>query len=167
MNDPNLLSVVLDLAGGEIVGRVRLQKIFFLLDNLGLDSGLEYEYHHYGPYSDELADELFDATCSGLVEERHAYRLYDGARYSVFHLTQSAPGVSGQVGGLPRDEAVAFVDLFKDTDATVLELAATIVWLRDHEEVEDWEAELKTRKGSKASDARIQKATSLLAEVGL
>ena len=35
--------------GGRLVSRVRLQKLAYLLDQLGARSGFNYIYHHYGP----------------------------------------------------------------------------------------------------------------------
>ena len=49
------------LAGGELTGRVRLQKIMYLLDHKGMESGAGYFYYHYGPYSEDLWDAVSDA----------------------------------------------------------------------------------------------------------
>lgn len=54
---PGLVAAV---PGGELVGKVRLQKTVYLLDQLGLNSGFSYEYHHYGRYSEELAEQVVD-----------------------------------------------------------------------------------------------------------
>ena len=45
-------------AGGEIVGKIRLQKVVYLLDQMGLNSGFSYQYFHYGPYSEDLAERV-------------------------------------------------------------------------------------------------------------
>ena len=55
----------------------------------------------------------------------------------------------------------------KAEPSTVLELAATIHWLREKEKVADWRRELKMRKGAKADDARITKAEALLQKLSL
>jgi hypothetical protein len=55
----------------------------------------------------------------------------------------------------------------KDETSTVLELAATIHWLREKERVGDWRKELKIRKGSKAEESRIEKACTLLGKIAL
>jgi uncharacterized protein len=51
-------------AGGQVPGRVRLQKIVYLLDQIGLESGFTFEYHHYGPYSEGLAEQVEDERSS-------------------------------------------------------------------------------------------------------
>lgn len=53
-----IVSSVVAAAGGKLVGRVRLQKIIYLLDQLGLNSPYSYQYYHYGPYSEELSNPL-------------------------------------------------------------------------------------------------------------
>ena len=65
-------------------GRVRLQKMFYLLDRIGLGSELDYEYHYYGPYSAELTEQIKDAVAFGFIEETPARRASDGVPYSVF-----------------------------------------------------------------------------------
>jgi len=46
---PIELQHLLKAADGELVGKVRLQKTVYLLDQIGMGSGFTYEYHHYGP----------------------------------------------------------------------------------------------------------------------
>ena len=60
---------LLNAAGGAIVGKVRLQKIVYLLDQMGMNSGYSYEYHHYGPYSAELADSVDEDVVFRQIEE--------------------------------------------------------------------------------------------------
>jgi len=49
----------------------------------------------------------------------------------------------------------------------ILELAATIHWLRVKEQVDDWRKQLKIRKQLKATDANIARAEAVLRDVGL
>ncbi len=54
MKKEDIVVAIVAAAGGELAGRVRLQKTAYLLDIKGLKSGFQFEYHHYGPYSREL-----------------------------------------------------------------------------------------------------------------
>jgi len=49
----------------------------------------------------------------------------------------------------------------------ILELAATIHWLRFKEQVNDWREQLRIRKQLKATDANIARAESVLDDLGL
>ena len=68
MNATELAVNLIALHGGQVVGRTRLQKRTYLLHRCGGDFGLNFVYHHYGPYSFDLADGLTDARAEGLIE---------------------------------------------------------------------------------------------------
>ena len=92
MSGESLLPDLIRAAGGQIVGRVRLQKLLYLLDQLGLASGFEFTYHHYGPYSEELSEAIANAmVLHKSVGEDQKTRASDGASYSVFLLGERAP----------------------------------------------------------------------------
>ena len=57
----SIVVAVLAAANGRLAGRVRLQKVVYLLDRLGLESGFAYDYYHYGPFSRELDNAVADA----------------------------------------------------------------------------------------------------------
>lgn len=160
---------LLRAAGGEIVGKVRLQKTVYLLDQMGMDSGYSYEYHHYGPYSAELADSVDDAVVFDQVQETSKRRASDGVPYSVFK-TSPEVGVTGSqktLGHLAMDKARDALTAMERYSATVLELAATIHWLANVERVSDWRVELLRRKGAKADQGRDGEALQLLKQLGL
>src|ERR1700719_1821770 len=128
-----LVAEVVAAAGGQIIGRVRLQKIFYLLDRIGLESGFDYEYHHYGPYSSELAEAVEDATAFGHIDERIGRRSDDGVSYSIFEKPRLAS--EPYLGALDHGHAAKVLKRMPAEPATVLELAATIDWLRTQEQV--------------------------------
>lgn len=152
--------------GGEIVGRIRLQKMVYLLDQLGMNSGYSFDYHHYGPYSSDLASDVDIEAAFGSLKEDTRRRMSDGVPYSVF----SYPGqsdVGDRVGDLAMNAVREACNKMGQYSATVLELAATINWLSKFEKLEDWRKELIVRKSSKASESRIEEAMELLRNLGL
>jgi uncharacterized protein len=158
---------LLEAANGEIVGKVRLQKTVYLLDQLGMGSGFSYEYHHYGPYSAELARTIDDWVFFDEIEET-VKRRADGVPYSVFSLPGDHRRQQPEMlGNLPFERAGDALELMQVQDATVLELASTIHWLTTVEHVDDWQKELVRRKGVKTKGGRVEKATQLLAALGL
>jgi uncharacterized protein YwgA len=159
------ITAILDAGGGELTGRVRLQKTFYLLDQLGLDSGFDYEYHHYGPYSFDVENATADAKALGLVEEKLGRRQSDGATYSIFSLKE--PPQSPGYGRLGRERAADLVHRFARTNITVLELAATVDWLWRAEKSPDWRSEVTRRKTLKVQNGRLDRAVELLSEIGL
>ncbi len=154
------------LAGGELTGRVRLQKIMYLLDNKGLQSGASYFYYHYGPYSEDLWDAVSDAKFfEGLREETMTS---DGlaTSFSTFKMPE-ARKTPDAVGGLKAGDARNLLAKLKDVNSTVLELASTVHWLAMVERVADWKSEIEIRKAGKTGQGRLEKALKLLKELEL
>ncbi|MBS7704739.1 hypothetical protein [Chelatococcus asaccharovorans] len=160
----DLVVGVVALSDGALVGRIRLQKVVYLLDRLGMKSDVPFEYHHYGPYSEALSDAVTDAKFWGRVEEEVSFRLNDGAPYSTFKTRSKAPET---LGSLSSGDARRLLAKFAGCTSTVLELAATIHWLAFEEKVADWRAEIKVRKAGKTGNGRLEAALTLLKEVGL
>jgi uncharacterized protein YwgA len=158
---------VVDAAGGTLISRVRLQKTIYLLDQLGLQSGFDYEYHHYGPYSRDLDNATGDARALGVVNEEIRHRASDGASYSVFVLPNPGSSKEEALGTLGRERASKLVQTFAGTHVTVLELAATADWLWRYEQVEDWRAEIARRKPMKVGNGRLDRAIDLLRSLDL
>ena len=157
--------IVAAAAGGRIVSRVRLQKIFYLLDKLNANSGFSFSYYHYGPYSRDLDTAVLDAKAFDKVTETFGERASDGARYSIFET--KSQHVGHHFTFLTEDRLQKKARSLAGTDVTVLELAATAHWLKMEERVTDWKSEIVKRKGAKARADRLHAATCLLGELGL
>src|SRR5579871_3437622 len=71
-------------AGGEIVGRTKLQKTVYLLVLAGFERGFRFGYKHYGPFSEELADAADLAAAFGVISERQQQAAWGGT-YSVYN----------------------------------------------------------------------------------
>lgn len=166
MEREDTVAAVVSASGGKLVGKVRLQKAVYLMDQLGLESNFSYEYHYYGPYSRDLDNAVADAKAFGVIVEREGRRMSDGAPYSIFELAQEEanPEAFGELG---EERARELAELFAQTNVTVLELAATIDWLWRYEGCADWKAEVTKRKGVKVQDGRLEKAVELLDQLGL
>lgn len=155
---------VVALSGGELVGRIRLQKIVYLLEQKGLKSDAEFVYHHYGPYSEGIADAVSDAKFWDTLEEITEFRKLDGAPFSIFRSHRPTSDFQS-LGELPQEHARNLLERLNSENSTVLELAATIHWLTEVEKVADWRKELERRKPGKAKFGRLEKAITLLEEL--
>src|SRR5262245_49278059 len=117
MEREDVVAAVVAAAGGRLTGRVRLQKTVYLMDRLGLNSGFDYDYHHYGPYSRDLDNATADAKAFDLVDETFDRRKRDGALYSIFEARTAARDEA--FGGLGRDRASALAHKLAQTNVTV------------------------------------------------
>lgn len=160
--DPHIVaaSIVQD-AGGELVGRTRLQKIAFLLQLAGFGEDFPFEYRHYGPYSEELSQAMEVAVALGPVQEEE--RVADwGGRYSIYR---------HKIGGASEStDRALFIQKAKQINAVELELAATAAYLFVKEGIGDtlpgnpWE-ETRRRKPSKAKNGCLEQAMKSYADL--
>ncbi len=150
---PREVARIVSLAGGEIIGRTRLQKIGCLLDLVGAGSGFEFSYHIYGPYSEELSIATSDADALDMitVDERVAAW---GGRYSIYRTAMDF-SADDFVKRLARRAAQA--------DSVALELAVTAAFLAANGEDDAWN-EVAERKSAKATSEMMSKAKSLYAD---
>lgn len=162
---PDLIDVVakiISFNGGEIVGKTRLQKIFYLLDEKELVTSLDFDYHNYGPFSVDLAFATDDAVALGYLEQE-VRQGYHAVSYTVYRLVQKI-NTTDDTNSRNIAEALKTMSRFS---ALVLELAATARFLQKHGYETDFWDEVRKRKPGKASDSRIQKARELLTELCL
>ena len=166
MDAEDIVVDLIALNGGELVGRTRLQKGAYLLHRCGADFGLPFIYHHYGPYSSDLASGCLDALAEGWIEiEERPGR--HGVRYAIFRLREDACP-SDNLGALSADEARPLLRKIGKVSDTVLELAATIVYFVENgSSAKAAVEETKARKSIKASPERLREAFSLIRDLGL
>lgn len=162
----SIVQSVIAAAGGILTGRIRLQKFVFLLDKLGLNSGFEYTYHHYGPYASNLTDAVDFAKAFNILSEEFDHRKSDGARYSIYKIG-SHPICKSKNEFLSKKNVEHAISAMNSVSSTILELAATACWLKQDENLTDWRDEIVKRKGKKTDDGRLEKAEALLADIGL
>src|SRR5579863_2597743 len=122
-----LLVQLIALNGGTVVGKTRLQKIVFLLDECGLNTGCKYDYHYYGPFSAQIAEAAEDACDLGLLR----YKERPGSHsvpYGVYEAAETVK-IPDVLASLPRDTVKSKLDIMSRYSAIELELAATIRYL--------------------------------------
>jgi len=139
-------------AGGQIVGRTRLQKIAYFLEAAGLGSGFPFRYKHYGPYSEQLADAAQTARIVGMLDEKESVANWGGLYSTYLSLLPQDFGANEARQRLAHE--------LVNVDAVELELAATALFLA-HERLQDPWAETARRKPDKADGGRLQRARQL------
>ena len=139
-------------AGGRLVGRTRLQKVAYLTQLAGFGRDFPFEYRHYGPYSEDLAEAMEIAVGLDIVTEEEAMSA-SGSWYSVYS-TDRTNGDS---------DRARFISAASEIGAIELELAATAAYLyveegcRGGNSGDPWKITAQ-RKPSKAADGRLRKA---------
>jgi uncharacterized protein len=144
-------------AGGELIGRTRLQKVTYLLAITGQEDAPSFVYKHYGPYSEQVASAVHEAALKGLISE-HKNRAHWGGMYSIFRTEHDIP----RSADINR---VNFVKIAAKADAIELELAATAVFLVLSEDYPNAWEETEIRKPEKADGGRLDRAKELYAKL--
>lgn len=150
----NQVASIVGLAGGEIVGRTRLQKTAYLLKQAGMRFEFPFVYKHYGPYSEQLAAAAESAGRAGMISESNSTAAW-GGKYSIYRFdgpVERSDDVPNSLKQLAMECA--------EVDAITLELAATALFLFEDGEPDPW-AETQRRKPEKATDLRLQQAKDL------
>ena len=157
--DPQSAVNIVQLNGGKIVGKTRLQKTFYFLEIYNLGLGLDFQYHHYGPYSEELSLAIDDALA--LKELSLEWKIGTNAPYAVF----SATAQHAEEKSPLNDNRAKILSVLDNYDSISLELAATADFLsRVGYEADPW-SETKIRKSTKATDDKVEKAKRLLSDL--
>ena len=148
------VTAIVRAAGGSLTGRTRLQKTVYLLELAGFIDGFDFEYRHYGPYSEDLTDATLLARISGSLEEEER-RANWGGTYSIFKASGASPAISAEMKSM--------IKLSISSNPIALELAATAAFLAVEGVDKPWEETLD-RKPDKAQyiDAAKQMYSRLL-----
>jgi uncharacterized protein len=136
---------------GTFRSRKRMQKLVFMLQAAGCPLDADYDLHHYGPYSQDVALLTGQMVGQRLLEEakearpygeQYSYTLLEDARRQV-SAYEASPRGSGPAGEMARFRDLA-LELYQ-ADLKELEVASTIVFFRKRGF--DWETAVeKTRE---------------------
>lgn len=147
-----------------VVGRTRLQKTVKLLQSLGAPVDYDYMIHFYGPYSEGVQADIGLLENLGMVTETVKLS-QEGTPYAILTAAADARPLASAPELKPFLPAI---NTMSDTDAVVLELAATYDAFRktgdDHKTALE---RLRRKKGTKCDSGREVKALALLKKLGL
>lgn len=149
---------IVALNGGSIVGKTRLQKSAYFLEEFGVGNEFVFEYYYYGPYCDEISIGIDDAKALGyLALEWKTTRA--GTEYAVF--TSNSNFADDTID----DKRKAVLEILAKYDSISIELAATADFLsKNGFEGDPWRETIK-RKEDKSTSERVYKAKNLLSDL--
>ncbi len=164
MEFDELVTAIVALNKGKLVGKTRLQKVAFLLEQCGMQSGLDFDYHNFGPFSADLARGAEIAVGKQLVQaiEKPGFHAVPYVEYS----TSISP--PRKVAKLGASRAESLLEKMEKYSAIALELAATIKFLEEEgfprTKIDD---KVRHLKPAKATDKLMRDAHELLTELDL
>jgi uncharacterized protein len=146
-------------ATGEITGRKKLQKIIYIAKKLSFPFQERFQFHFYGPYSEELTLRIEELSNMGFIEE---IREKKGGYYQYrYTLTETGK----EFLSLNEVEMPCLPDCLKDMNeqnARFLELVSTVLYFDNllPEEVAEKIFTLKSKQ--KYTDEEITEAYSYI-----
>ncbi|WP_392454718.1 YwgA family protein [Chryseomicrobium aureum] len=114
-----------------ITGRKKLQKMMYIAKKLGYPVNEKYEFHMYGPYSEELTARIEELCTMGfLVEEKEDKGAYTQYAYSTTSESMDFMELSPPLG----DAFSTCIGEMKEKSSRFLELVATLFYFDDLEQ---------------------------------
>lgn len=159
----DLVVGVVALNGGQLVTKIRLQKTFYLLEQCGLGSGLDFDYHHYGPFSQELAQAADDAVDLGRLKPHERLGNHK-IPYVVYRTQRKSPA---KVAALSADVVAEKLKVLGSYSSLEMEVASTVLYVRDAGGGANAIEQTKALKPLKATETRIRRALALIRDLGM
>ena len=120
MSNIDKILALLKLSENLIDGRVKFQKLIYILKNNGVDFTEKYKYHYFGPFSFDLQLELEELVDQNVlkVEGSSPYKYSFGENYTNEGVTQ-------------LEDKKKLIEFLNKQDSSNLELIATIYYLKN------------------------------------
>ncbi|WP_053218052.1 YwgA family protein [Virgibacillus senegalensis] len=139
----------------EVVGRKKLQKMIYILKKCDIPFEEKYEFHFYGPYSEELTLRVEELCNLGFIsevkEDKSNYYQY---RYRVTE--QGEAFLNHSKVDLPPLEIM--INSMKEKSSRFLELVSTMLYFDDLSKQEVEEKVLTVKKTQNYQTAEIAEA---------
>jgi uncharacterized protein YwgA len=137
--------LVLFQEAGEVIGRKKLQKIVYISKKFRFDFQEKFNFHFYGPYSEELSLQIEELTNLGFIKESKENK----GGYSQYKYELSKQGRE-YLGIYPTEMEGydQFVGLVNQESSRFLELVSTMLYFDklDKEEMIEKIGKVKSRQ---------------------
>lgn len=131
-----------------VSGRKKLQKMIHLLECSGEDLSYQYEYHYYGPYSDQLQEEVNVLVQQGFLDESHVDGTYI---YQITEKGKHFKDILENNGNFSFTLNENLVHMLSQESSQFLEMVSTFAYLIEsgysHEDARIKAQELKPHLG--------------------
>jgi len=149
-------------SSGEIIGRKKFQKMIYIAKKLSFPYQEKFQFHFYGPYSEELTLQLEELVNMGFVEEvkekKNGYYQY---RYTLTESGHEFVQMFKQKVYKPHlDECL---NSMNDQSARFLELVSTILYFEELTKEEVYEKIAQVKGSQNYSKDEIEEAFKYIA----
>lgn len=118
---------------GEVTGRKKLQKMIYIAKKMNFPFQEKYNFHIYGPYSEELTVRVEELCNLGFIEELKE----DKGSYMQYRYIPTTTGIKfSSIIGEADDKLLQTVKEMNSKSSRFLELVSTLLYFDDLEKKE-------------------------------
>ncbi|GGA63976.1 YwgA family protein [Ornithinibacillus halotolerans] len=146
----------------EVIGRKKLQKMVYILQSFGVPFEEKYQFHFYGPYSEELSLRIEELCNLGFLHEEKEVK----SNYFQYHysLTEDGTQFLNQFGvNMPNCKNV--IELLQEKSSRFLELVSTMLYFKELPQGEVEEKVRTVKPKQKYSDEEMAEAWKFIDEL--
>jgi len=168
MEAKDFIVQLIDAKGGNVHGRVQLQKLTYFCKAIGTDINVSYKLYIYGPYSQQVANALQDCVLDDILVEENG-SISKGENFDAFlqAARESGAVLSGSAANILSD----VLGLCNEMTTKQLEIAATTFFIDRQQKAlfgnDDRTAVIKrvvSAKGNRFSREEIDRAYDQVVE---
>lgn len=146
----------------EVIGRKKLQKMIYILKKCDVPFEEKYEFHFYGPYSEELSLRVEELNNLGFLSEvkesksnyyQYRYQLTDQGRDFLERYDVELPALDTRI------------DRMKERSSRFLELVSTMLYFSNLSKIEVEEKVYSVKKKQNYSEADLEEAWNFIGEM--
>lgn len=146
----------------EVVGRKKLQKIVYIAKKLHYPFSEKYNFHFYGPYSEELTLRIEELGNLGFLNEQKEKK----GGYFQYRYTLTEQGKQFlQQYQLEMPSLEGYIERVNDQSSRFLELVSTILYFDNLPKEQVKEKVFTLKRKQNYSDEEIDEAYDYIAEV--
>lgn len=145
---------------GEIIGRKKLQKMVYIAKKLNFPFQEKYEFHFYGPYSEELTLRIEELCSFGFIKENKEKK--GGYFQYRYDMTSEGEEFLGMYDHLDMPTLSDCVTLMNEQPSRTLELISTILYFDDLPKVEVIEKVFTLKEKQNYTNEEIEDAYTFI-----
>jgi uncharacterized protein YwgA len=147
---------------GQVTGRKKLQKIVYISKKCHFDFQARFNFHFYGPYSEELGLQIEELTNLGFIEEMRETK--NG--YTQYTYTLSEKGREYlSLYPTELDALEPFVRLLNQESSRFLELVSTMLYFENLDQEALIEKVKKVKSKQNYTDEELDKAFAFIRQL--
>ncbi|GIO26812.1 YwgA family protein [Ornithinibacillus bavariensis] len=112
----------------EVTGRKKLQKMIYILQSLGVPFEEKFQFHFYGPYSEELSLRIEELCNLGFIHEKKEVK----SNYFQYHYSLTKDGTAFlQQFSTNLPDCTKMITRLQEKSSRFLELVSTMLYFRE------------------------------------